>query len=115
MKKLWCSIWRAFLNAFDDAVDHIAYAIDTLTPPVLNLLSGVGEVAGGVIKDVGSAISGVFNGSPLLWGGLLVAGYFLLTGSSDKEDIKSDQDTSKARLLMDNDFDSYQNSTLRTT
>lgn len=111
MKKLWCSIWRAFLNAFDDAVDHIAYGIDTLTPPVLNLLSGVGEVAGGIIKDVGGAVSGVFNSSRLLWGGLLIGGYLLLGGSKDKED----QNTSKARRLMDGDFDDYQNSTPRTT
>lgn len=120
MKKLWCSIWRAFLNAFDDAVDHIAYAIDTLTPPVLNLLSGIGEVAGEVIKDVGGAVSGVFNSSRLLWGGLLIGGFFLLNKSKDKEDHtkskdKEDYNTSKARRLMDGDFDDYQNSTLRTS
>lgn len=110
MKKLWCSIWRAFLNAFDDAVDHIAYGIDTLTPPVLNLLSGVGEVAGDVIKDVGGAISGVFGSSPLLWGGLLIGGYLLLGGSSKNED----EGTSRARDLMDDGLDTYNTPSLRT-
>lgn len=99
MKKLWCSIWRAFLNAFDDAVDHIAYGIDTLTPPVLNLLSGVGEVAGDVIKDVGSAINGVFGGSPLLWGGVLVGAYFLLTGGKEE---KSDFSAGDTRIMARN-------------
>lgn len=110
MKKLWCSIWRAFLNAFDDAVDHIAYGIDTLTPPVLNLLSGVGEVAGDVISDVGGAISGVFGSSPLLWGGILLGGYLLLGGSSNKKA----NGASRAESLMDDDFDVYKTSNLRT-
>lgn len=106
MKKLWCSIWRAFLNAFDDAVNHIAYGIDTLTPPVLNLLSGVGEVAGDVIKDVGGAVSGVFNSSRLLWGGILIGGYLFLSGSSkDKE-----ESTSRARSLMDDELNTYNTS-----
>lgn len=110
MKKLWCSIWRAFLNAFDDAVDHVAYGIDTLTPPVLNLLSGVGEVAGDVISDVGGAISGVFGSSPLLWGGILIGGYLLLGGSSDKKN----EGTSRARSLMNDDLDAYNTSSLRS-
>lgn len=83
MKKLWCSIWRAFLNAFQDAVDSIAYALDTLTPPVLNLLTGVGEVAGDILESAGSAINSVFGGSPLLWGGLLIGGYLLLAGKKE--------------------------------
>lgn len=110
MKKLWCSIWRAFLNAFDDAVDHIAYAIDTLTPPVLNLLSGVGEVAGDLISNVGGAISGVFGSSPLLWGGILIGGYLLLGGSSKKKD----ESTSRARSLMDDELDTYNTPGFRT-
>lgn len=110
MKKLWCSIWRAFLNAFDDAVDHIAYGIDTLTPPVLNLLSGVGEVAGDVIKDVGGAISGVFGSSPLLWGGVLIGAYLLLGGSSKKKS----ESTSRAGNLMNDDLNTYNTSSLRT-
>lgn len=110
MKKLWCSIWRAFLNAFDDAVDHVAYGIDTLTPPILNLLSGVGEVAGGVISDVGGAISGVFGSSPLLWGGILIGAYLLLGGSSDNKG----KSTSRARSLMNDDLDAYNTSGVRT-
>lgn len=104
MKKLWCSMWRAFLNALDDAVDHIAYGIDTLTPPVLNLLSGVGEVAGDVIKDVGSAINGVFGGSPLLWGGVLVGAYFLLTGGKGE---KSNSSAGNARNVARNNEDTF--------
>lgn len=111
MKKLWCSIWRAFLNAFNDAVDSIAYGIDTLTPPVLNLLSGVGEVAGDVIGNVGGALSNVFGSSPLLWGGLLIGGYLLLSGSSDKKD----EDTSRARSLMNDDLDTFNTPVVRTT
>lgn len=110
MKKLWCSIWRAFLNAFDDAVNHIAYGIDTLTPPVLNLLSGVGEVAGDVIKDVGGAISGVFGSSPLLWGGILIGGYLLLGGSSKNKD----ESTLRARGLTDDELNTYNTSGFRT-
>lgn len=85
MKKLWCSLWRTFLNAFNDAVDGVAYAIDTLTTPVLNLLSGVGEVVGDVIDDVGNAIGGVFTASPIL---LLVVGMglvFFATKDGGKE------------------------------
>lgn len=110
MKKLWCSIWRAFLNAFDDAVDHIAYGIDTLTPPVLNLLSGVGEVAGDVISDIGDATSGVFGSSPLLWGVILFGGYLLFGRSSNKEA----NGASRAESLMDDDLDVYKASNLRT-
>lgn len=84
MKKLWCSIWRAFLNAFNDSVDSIAYSLDTLTPPILDLLSGVGEVAGDVLESAGKALGNIFNGSPLLWGGLLIGAYFWLTGDDDK-------------------------------
>lgn len=84
MKKLWCSIWRAFLNAFQDAVDGVAYAVDTLTPPVLNLLSGVGEVAGDVIDSVGGAVNKVFGGSPVLWIGIGVAAFLLLRGGQNK-------------------------------
>lgn len=85
MKKLWCSIWRAFLNAFQDAVDGIAYAIDTLTPPVLTLLSGAGEVIGGVIEDIGDAVRSVFGGSPLLWIGLGLGIFLLIGGKKDKQ------------------------------
>lgn len=106
MKKLWCSIWRAFLNAFDDAVDHIAYGINTLTPPVLNLLSGVGEVAGDVIKDVGGAISSVFGSSSLLWGSILIGGYLLLGGSSESKD----ESTLRARGLKDDELNTYNTS-----
>lgn len=84
MKKLWCSIWRAFLNAFTDAVDGVAYAVDTLTPPVLNLLSGVGDVAGDVIGSVGGALNEVFGGSPLLWIGVGVFAFMLLKGGKDE-------------------------------
>lgn len=80
MKKLWCSIWRAFLNAFQDTVDGVAYAVDTLTPPVLNLLSGAGEVVGDVIDSVGGAVNKVFGGSPILWIGIGIAAFMLLRG-----------------------------------
>lgn len=83
MKKLWCSLWRAFLNAFSDAVDGIAYAIDTLTPPILNLLSGAGEVVGSVIEDVGSAVGSVFSTSPLLWIALGVGFIYFLPDESE--------------------------------
>lgn len=84
MKKLWCSIWRAFLNAFSDSVDNIAYSLDTLTPPVLNLLSGAGEVVSDVIDSAGSAIGNIFKNSPIFWGGLLIGAYFLFSKNDDK-------------------------------
>lgn len=72
-----CKIWNFFLNIFTDTLNAIAFALTT-----------VGEVLGDVLTSVGDGlgnfVGGVFGGGNLLvWVGVGVFAYFLLTKQDD--------------------------------
>lgn len=72
MGKVFCKIWSFFLNLFRDAMDAIAYALDTIGTVALELLDGVGEVIGNVVGNI-------FGGSNfMIWLAVGVGAYFLL-------------------------------------
>lgn len=77
MRKIWCKIWTWLLNTVNDAVSTIAHALKTVGDVAVDLLT---DVAAGI----GGAISSIFGGSNfLIWAGVGVFAYFLLTKESE--------------------------------
>lgn len=80
MRSLWCKLWNWILNTVSSAVETIAHVLKTVGDVAVELLT---DVAGAV----GGAIGSIFGGSNfLVWAGVGVFAYFLLT----KEDSKGD-------------------------
>lgn len=74
MRKLWCQLWNAFLNAFRDAVTVITEAAIQLSRAVITIFTEVVDAIGSSLKS-----------NPLVWAvgiGLLL--WFLPKGE-DKE------------------------------
>lgn len=77
MRNLWCKIWSWLLNTFSDALTAVSHALKTVGDVAVDLLT---DVASGV----GDAIGSIFGGSNfLIWAGVGVFAYFLLTKESE--------------------------------
>lgn len=79
MGSLWCKIWTWLLNTIHDAVDAIAYALDTIGTVAIDLLSDLATAVGGAVSDIFG------GGNLLIWLGVGVFAYMLLTKQSDKD------------------------------
>lgn len=78
-----CKIWNFILNIFTDTLNAVAFALKT-----------VGEVLGDVLTSVGDGlgnfVGGVFGGGNLLvWAGVGIFAYFLLTKQDDSDKAPS--------------------------
>lgn len=77
MRKIWCKLWNLILNTFSDAVNAVAYALKTVGDVAV-------EILGAAADAVGGAIGSIFGGSNfLVWAGVGVFAYFLLTKEDD--------------------------------
>lgn len=79
MGSLWCKIWTWLLNTVQSAVDTIAYALDTIGTVAVDLLSDLATAVGGAVGDIFG------GGNLLIWLGVGVFAYMLLTKQSDKD------------------------------
>lgn len=74
-----CKIWNFILNLFTDTLNAIAVALKTVGEVFCDVLTSVGT-------GVGNLIGGVFGGSNfIVWAGVGVLAYFLLTKQDDKD------------------------------
>lgn len=72
-----CKLWTFLLNLIQKAVEAIAYALKTIGEVVIPLLGQLADAVGG-------AIGSIFGGGNLLvWLGVGVFAYFLLTKEDD--------------------------------
>lgn len=89
MRKIWCKIWSWILNTVGSAVEAIAYALKTVGDVAVDLLTDLGE-------GVGSAIGSIFGGSNfLVWAGVGVFAYFLLTKEDSNGGLVLDKFTDR--------------------
>lgn len=95
MGKVFCKIWSFFLNLFRDAIDAIAYALDTIGTVVLELLDGIGEVIGNVVGNI-------FGGSNLIiWLAVGVGAYFLLKNDNEtRVDLANSANPTSQRSVL---------------
>lgn len=79
MGSLWCKIWTWLLNTVRSAVDTIAYALDTIGTVAVDLLSDLATAVGGAVNDIFG------GGNLIIWLGVGIFAYMLLTKQSDKD------------------------------
>lgn len=93
MRKIWCKLWNVILNVFSDVVSAVAYALKTVGTVAV-------EVLGAAADAVGGAIGSIFGGFNLLvWAGVGVFAYFLLTKQSDNDKAPSLMDSYRQGAL----------------
>lgn len=98
MRKLWCQLWNAFLNAFRDAVTVITEAAIQLSRAVITIFTEV-------VDAIGSSLTS----NPLVWAvgiGLLL--WFLPKGEDEDRSLRSDRDGNQSNVQNSGGLQSYE-------
>lgn len=83
MRKIWCKLYNFILNTFTSAVEAVAYALKTVGAVAV-------EILGAAADAVGGAIGSIFGGSNfIVWAGVGILAYFVLTKQDDKDKQRS--------------------------
>jgi hypothetical protein len=83
MRNLWCKLWSWFLNTLNDVGDAVAHTLQKAGTVAADLLT---TVASGVGNAVGSIFGG---GNFLVWAGIGLLAYFVLTKQDDEDKAPS--------------------------